>query len=178
MESRKPPLAQTVLKLGALVAVFASITSGCAPYTLRVKSALNIPEEKLATVEETISSGFFILIGSFGGHHLNVRQIDDEKVRAMSRVFQIPPGAHVIEAELVYDRLTVGMGDLFRCYCEGSVHFEAHEGRHYVMDSNREIEPVELHIKDKETGVIMGKARCQRTPDFFCRRGDAKTDAK
>ena len=143
------------------------IAYGCATTTFRAHTALNMPEKKLVTIEETSSVGFFFLLGTIGGYGVTVKQIDEEETGIRPSIFHIGAGSHVIRIQLVDNVFSLGLGEII-CQCEGVLHFDAQEGKQYVIEPNRESKPVELQIKDKETNTLVAKTICQRTSHALC----------
>ena len=148
----------------ALLAIIVALASGCSAY--RMKSATDLPEARLATIEPGFKFGFFILIGMVGGYEVEIRRIDGESTPWWrgERAYAVAPGTHLVHYRVKYGFAT-GTGSLWHCHDE--LQFEAQEGKQYILEADTDRDPVEALLKDKQINVIIARSACENRGSFW-----------
>ncbi len=167
-----------------IVAIVLASTAACAAY--RIKSAADLPEARLASIEMqrrgdssalNVLRNFHVflslgLLPGYGGYRLDLQKLDDEDIR-FAITYEVGAGAHVARYELRYGLFWQAyLSPIYMSSCSDEFKFEVQEGRRYVLAANVDGDPVEVVLRDKQTEVVVARSAC------FSRRGVSDAPAK
>jgi len=139
-----------------LLAIVLVFVSGCSAQ--RMKSAMDLPEARLATIEGSEVDAHLFGVPPSTRHTVMIGSIDGEKtVPSYPDPYAVGPAMHVVEYILIYPR----WWGLWARSCYDDLQFEAQEGKQYILEAPRGRDPVEVLLKDKQTGVIVTKSACK-----------------